>query len=759
MDKRLFIRNRYFLMLLIPLVGLVNESVVLAQGAAFTYQGRLTDSVMPANGNYDMQFKLFDTQTVGTGTQQGATITIATVLVTNGIFKAQLDFGALVFDGSVRFLEIGVRPSSASAYTTLAPRQAVTSTPYTIRSLSAASADTATNATQLGGLGASGFIQNTAMQQAATNFNISGNGTLAGTLSANMVNTATQYNLGGTRALGISGSVDCPNCNTFVGASAGLNTTTGSENSFFGVSAGQAGNGSHNSHFGAFAGENNTAWNSSFFGAFAGRSNTTGSFNSFFGKSAGEKNTTGDLNSFFGANSGFNNSTGSRNTYFGAIVALGNSTGSDNSFFGNQTGFTNSTGSFNSFFGGESGYTNTTANHNSFYGYFAGNKNSTGDDNSFFGSTAGQNNSTGADNAFFGRSAGINNTTASNNSFFGSAAGLDNTTGFDNSFLGRSAGRNNTTGANNAFFGANAGYFNTTAGDNAFFGSSAGQNNTAGGNSFFGSQAGFDNTTGCCNAFFGTFTGSNNTTGEDNAFFGRSTGITNTTGSRNTFMGRAAGAGNSVGSDNTFLGYGSAAGALINNATAIGSRSQVSQSNSLVLGSIDGINGATETVNVGIGTTAPQDRLHVNGIIRVISLGAGGATALCRNASNQISTCSSSLRYKEQVQPLHSGLEVIERLRPITFTWKQSGERDLGLAAEQVFEVEPLLATHNGQGQIEGVKYEQLSVVLINAVQQQQEQIKQQQRLIDSLVKTVCAAHPKAQVCQLRRRAASGVKR
>ena len=37
--------------------------------------------------------------------------------------------------------------------------------------------------------------------------------------------------------------------------------------------------------------------------------------------------------------------------------------------------------------------------------------------------------------------------------------------------------------------------------------------------------------------------------------------------------------------------------------------------------------------------------------------------------------------------------------------------------------VEPLLVTYNSEGQIQGVKYDQLNVVLINAIKQQQEQI------------------------------------
>lgn len=39
---------------------------VFAQTAAFTYQGRLTDGVMAANGTYEMQFRLFDAESTGT---------------------------------------------------------------------------------------------------------------------------------------------------------------------------------------------------------------------------------------------------------------------------------------------------------------------------------------------------------------------------------------------------------------------------------------------------------------------------------------------------------------------------------------------------------------------------------------------------------------------------------------------------------------------------------------------------------------------
>src|SRR5262245_33985947 len=79
-------------LLLVVLWGFVSMTA-FGQGTAFTYQGKLTDSGNLANGQFDFQFKLFDTQTVGTGTQQGSLVAVSNVTVTNGTFIVQLDFG------------------------------------------------------------------------------------------------------------------------------------------------------------------------------------------------------------------------------------------------------------------------------------------------------------------------------------------------------------------------------------------------------------------------------------------------------------------------------------------------------------------------------------------------------------------------------------------------------------------------------------------------------------------------------------------
>jgi hypothetical protein len=132
---------------------------------------------------------------------------------------------------------------------------------------------------------------------------------------------------------------------------------------------------------------------------------------------------------------------------------------------------------------------------------------------------------------------------------------------------------------------------------------------------------------------------------------------------------------------------------------------------------------------VGVGTVSPTAKLDVNGTLRVRTLGSGG-TAACFNSSNVISSCSSSIRYKERVAGFTRGLELVGRLRPVSFRWKEDGLADFGLVAEEVASVEPLLTHKNEKGEIEGVKYDRLPVLLIRAVQEQQEQIERLRALV-----------------------------
>lgn len=654
-------------------------TAAFSQNTEFSYQGFITDNSAPANGTYDIEFRLFDALNGGVAL---ATQPQANVMVTNGVFSVVLDFGG--FPGAERFLEIGVRPAGGGSFTTLSPRSKILAVPLATRSQTAQNAfaalnavdaqnavnaqnainaQTAQNALQLAGTpankfvlgndprlsdarnplpGNANYIQNTTAPQGTSNFNISGNGTAGGTLTGNIVSAATQFNIGIARVL----------------SSPGL--------------------------FNFFA------------GGLAGNSNTTGTGNSFFGQNAGVFNTTGGSNTFAGFEAGRNNNAGANNSFFGKDAGRSNNTGNDNSFFGND----------------------------------AGNNNTIGSDNAFFGKGSGRDNTTGSDNSFFGNDAGLNNTTESGNSYFGARSGTSNTSGSGSAFFGFEAGRLNTVGENNSFFGYEAGESNVSGSANSYFGYQAGKlaTATAGSNSFFGYLSGTSVTTGLQNTYLGTRTGVLTTTGSSNTFVGTFTGERTTSGNYNVFLGVLAGNSNTTGGENTLIGTLTDVGSPnLVNATAIGANAFVTASNSLILGSINGVNGGSDTF-VGIGTTDPDSRLHVAGFIQVDILDIGGATSVCRNANNRLSTCSSSLRYKNNIKQFSSGLELVDRLRPITFDWKNGGMRDLGLGAEDVAKVEPLLVTYNDKGEVEGVKYDRIAVVLLNAVKEQQAQIDEQKK-------------------------------
>ena len=110
-------------------------STVFAQGTAFTYQGELQNNGLPAKGTYNLMFSLFNTSSGGSAI--AGPVTTNGVVVSNGLFAVLIDFGPGVFIGTNYWLEIGVESNGISSFTTLAPRQQLTPTPYAIMANSA----------------------------------------------------------------------------------------------------------------------------------------------------------------------------------------------------------------------------------------------------------------------------------------------------------------------------------------------------------------------------------------------------------------------------------------------------------------------------------------------------------------------------------------------------------------------------------------------------------------------------------------------
>ncbi len=153
----------------------------------------------------------------------------------------------------------------------------------------------------------------------------------------------------------------------------------------------------------------------------------------------------------------------------------------------------------------------------------------------------------------------------------------------------------------------------------------------------------------------------------------------------------------------------------LTNATAIGANARVTANNALVLG--DG------TVNVGIGVTAPVNKLDVAGDIR-IGTGSNGCV-MDRSGTVIAGTCSSDARLKQNVQPFDPVLEQLFHLQPVHFDWKTEDypelhlgtSRSFGLIAQEVEKVLPELVTTDERG-FKAVKYSQLPLLLLQAVRE-----------------------------------------
>ncbi|WP_395375392.1 hypothetical protein [Marinicella sp. W31] len=122
--------KKIHVLLSLILMALAGGAVAVNQGSEFTYQGELMASGAPANGTYDFEFYLFLVDQNGSDVGM---VTVDDVTVTNGVFSVEIDYGHPVFTGDAYWLEVAVREgASGGSYTTLAPRQPITATPYAL---------------------------------------------------------------------------------------------------------------------------------------------------------------------------------------------------------------------------------------------------------------------------------------------------------------------------------------------------------------------------------------------------------------------------------------------------------------------------------------------------------------------------------------------------------------------------------------------------------------------------------------------------
>lgn len=133
--------------------------------------------------------------------------------------------------------------------------------------------------------------------------------------------------------------------------------------------------------------------------------------------------------------------------------------------------------------------------------------------------------------------------------------------------------------------------------------------------------------------------------------------------------------------------------------------------------------------NVSIGTTNPVTKLTV------VGLQSGTGSSLVYNTSNGgIYYQSSSIRYKENIQPFIDDFSKVLKLQPKTFNYKETKQKDIGYIAEELDEIGlKSLVGYDKDGLPETIHYEKITVYLVEVVKLQQKEIEQLKKEIEQL--------------------------
>jgi hypothetical protein len=98
-------------------------------------------------------------------------------------------------------------------------------------------------------------------------------------------------------------------------------------------------------------------------------------------------------------------------------------------------------------------------------------------------------------------------------------------------------------------------------------------------------------------------------------------------------------------------------------------------------------------------------------------------------------TETSTIRVKENVRPLEGALDKVMGLRGVVYDMKdKSASNQIGLIAEEVFEVVPNVVYRDEEGEIAGVQYARLVAVLIEGMKEQEARIKMLEAKLAKLV-------------------------
>ena len=290
--------------------------------------------------------------------------------------------------------------------------------------------------------------------------------------------------------------------------------------------------------------------------------------------------------------------------------------------------------------------------------------------------------------------------------------------------------KNNTnTQYGNDVLNNNSGHFNSG------FGHSALQDNTTGGsNTASGYQALHQNTMGNHNTASGYRALGSNATGNHNTASGYKALLLNVLGDGNTALGYQALNNIIDGDGNTALGHGAETSnpdtdnRITHNQTVIGFNATGQADHSVTLG-----NENVTAVYMGedSGAFVHTAGLHSDAGSVLTLL---GSDAIFENdvTVNGDVTVTSDVRLKANIVSLGATLAKLLRIDGKTYTLKKDGKQKIGLLAQDVEKVFPELVRKNDNEML-SVNYQGLIPVLINAMKEQSDKLKEQKNKISRL--------------------------
>jgi hypothetical protein len=98
---------------------------------------------------------------------------------------------------------------------------------------------------------------------------------------------------------------------------------------------------------------------------------------------------------------------------------------------------------------------------------------------------------------------------------------------------------------------------------------------------------------------------------------------------------------------------------------------------------------------------------------------------------------TSTRRIKENIKPLIDVLDKVLKLQGVSYNQIGNPIVEVGLIAEEVFEIIPELVTKNHLGQIQGVNYSRISAVLVEAIKELFDKVDEQDEFIKNIIERI----------------------